>query len=124
MLARAARTYATVDLESAPKTQIVERLFDRFDRDVATARTAIAARDIKAKAAAIDHATEIVITLRTALDRPVAPELCTNLDALYGFVLTKLGEANAKLSVALLDQGAKIMTDLGDAFRRAHRMVP
>jgi flagellar biosynthetic protein FliS len=113
-----------VDLESAPKTQIVERLFDRFDRDVESARSAIAARDIKAKAAAIDHATQIVITLRTAIDRSVAPAMCANLDALYGFVLTKLGEANAKLAIKPLEDGAKIMRDLGEAFRRAHRMVP
>jgi flagellar protein FliS len=124
MYARAARVYATVDLESAPKTQIVERLYDRFDRDLSTARTAIAARDIKAKAAAIDHATEIVITLRTALDRKAAPELCASLDSLYVFVLAKLGEANATLSPKPLDAAAKIMKQLGEAFRAAHRMVP
>jgi flagellar protein FliS len=116
--------YATVDLESAPKTQIVERLYERFARDVATAKTAIAARDIKGKAAAIDHASEIVITLRTALDRAAAPELCANLDSLYAYVLVRLSEANAKLTTTSLDEVAKIMSDLGEAFRRAHRMVP
>jgi len=124
MYARAARVYSTVDLESAPKTQIVERLYDRFDRDLSTARAAIAARDIKAKAAALDHATEIVITLRTALDRKAAPELCANLDSLYVFVLAQLGKANATLSPKPLDAAAKIMAQLGEAFRAAHRMVP
>ena len=35
MLARAANAYRRVDLESAPKTQILERLFDRCLADIA-----------------------------------------------------------------------------------------
>ena len=123
MFARAANIYRSVDLESAPKTQVVERLFDRFDRDLVSARAAITARDIVAKASAIDHAVRIVIELRGALDFAAAPELCNHLDALYAFVLGQLGEANAKLSCAPLDHAAKVMTTLGDAFRRAHELA-
>jgi len=120
MLARAANAYRRVDLESAPKTQIVERLFARFLIDLIDAKAAIVSRDIKAKAAAIDHALRIVIELKASLDPSAAPELCANLAALYDFVITKLGEANATLAVPPLDQATRVMTELGDAFRGAH----
>jgi flagellar protein FliS len=120
MSARAANAYRKVDLESAPKTQIVERLFDRCVRDLATAKEAIAARDIHSKAAALDHAQRIVIELKASLDFNAAPELCANLAALYNFVLERIGEANANLTTPPLDQATRVMTEVGEAFRGAH----
>ena len=120
MLARAAAAYRRVDLESAPKTQILERLFDRFLLDVANARAAIAERDIKQKAAAIDHALQIVVELKASLDLNAAPELCANLLALYEFVTDQLVTANHALTLPPLDQATRIMTEIGDAFRQAH----
>lgn len=121
MSSRAASAYRRVDLESAPKHQIVERLFDRFAADIASATAAIAARDVKAKAADIDHAIQIVTELRASLDHTAAPELCANLDALYEFVIARLVDANLRVDVKPLEQAGHIMLELGDAFRRAHR---
>lgn len=120
MYARAANAYRRVDLESAPKTQIVERLFDRCVRDIADARAAIAVRDIHKKAAAIDHALQIVVELKASLDVAAAPEMCANLAALYDFVSARLIDANTTLSLPPLDQATRVMTELGDAFRSAH----
>jgi flagellar protein FliS len=120
MNARAANAYRRVDLESAPKTQIVERLFDRCVLDIAAARAAIEARDIPKKAAALDHALQIVVELKASLDAPAAPELCANLAALYDFVAERLIDANASLALPPLDQATRIMTELGAAFRGAH----
>ncbi len=117
----AAKLYRSVDLESAPKHQIVERLFERFLRDVETARAAITGRDVHGKAAAIDHAVRIVGELEASLDHAAAPELCANLVALYTFVTEQLQAANIKLVTPPLDAAAKIMTELADAFREAHR---
>jgi flagellar secretion chaperone FliS len=120
MTYRAANAYKRADLETAPKTVIVERLFERFATDVAAAKTAITAKDIKGKAAAIDHALRIVVELRASLDHAVAPELCANLEALYNFVSARLTEANAKLVTGPLDQATRVMADVGEAFREAH----
>lgn len=120
MLARAANAYRRVDLESAPKTQILERLFDRFLIDVTNARAAIESRDIAAKAAALDHALQIVVELKASLDVNAAPELCANLGALYDFVTDQLVAATIHLSVKPLDPVTRIMTELGEAFRAAH----
>jgi len=120
MLARAANAYRRVDLESAPKTQILERLFDRFLVDIAAARAAIAARDIAKKALALDHALQIVIELKASLDLAAAPELCANLAALYDFVTDRVVSASLTLTTPPLDQAVRVMTELGEAFREAH----
>jgi flagellar protein FliS len=120
MLARAANAYRRVDLESAPKTQILERLFDRCLADIVAARAAIEAKDVKKKAAALDHALQIVSELKASLDINAAPELCANLLALYDFVTEKLMEANLALTFPPLDQATRVMSELGEAFRGAH----
>jgi flagellar protein FliS len=117
----AAKAYQRVDLESAPKTQIVERLFDRFARDLDEARAAITTKDIQAKSRALSHANQIVLQLRLALDHAAAPEMCANLESLYSFVALRLAEANLKLTTKPLDQATKVMAGLGNAFKQAHR---
>lgn len=120
MIARAANAYRRVDLESAPKTQILERLFDRCLSDIAAGREAIIARDIKRKAAMIDHALQIVAELKASLDAAAAPVMCANLSALYDFVTARLIDANSALETKPLDQATRIMSELGEAFRGAH----
>jgi flagellar protein FliS len=120
MLARAANAYRRVDLESAPKTQILERLFDRCLADIAAARTAIEARDVKTKAQMLDHALQIVVELKASLDPGAARVLCENLSALYDFVTERLVSASVTLTVAPLDQATRVMRELGEAFRAAH----
>jgi len=120
MSVRAANAYRRVDLESAPKTQIVERLFERFAQDLELARTAIAARDVQARANALDHALRIVIELKASLDSNAAPELCANLAALYDFAIGRIGESNATTSAAPLADASRVMAELAGAFREAH----
>ncbi len=120
MIARAANAYRRVDLESAPKTQILERLFERCLADIAAGREAIEARDIKRKAAMLDHALQIVAELKASLDAAAAPVLCANLAALYDFVTGRLIDANSALDTKPLDQATRIMAELGEAFRGAH----
>lgn len=121
MHARAANAYRRVDLESAPKQDVLGRLFERFAADLATARTAIAAKDIPAKAAAFDHALRIVGELEASLDHSVAPELCAQLQSLYRFVADELTKVNRSLEVKGLDAPTKIMAEIATAFRDAQR---
>jgi flagellar protein FliS len=119
----AANAYQRVDLESAPKTQIVERLYARFAQDLGQARAALAAKDIPGKAKALDHAICIAVELKAALDFKAAPEMCANLEALYDFVIARLSDCNMTLQTKPLEQAAKIMAELGDAFAQAHASV-
>lgn len=116
MYARAASVYRQVDLSSAPKSEILVRLFTRCLDDIVVARKAITAKDIPGKAAALDHASRIVAELRAALDHNAAPALASNLDGLYGFVQDQLSAANLKMSPAPLDAATRVMSELADAF--------
>ncbi len=120
MNTRAANAYKRGDLDSAPKHVVLERLFDRFARDLVQAREAIVAKDIQKKANLLDHALRIVGELSAALDHSAAPELCANLAALYQYVIDRLGEANTKLTFEPLDDAAKLMGEVGDAFKAVH----
>ncbi len=119
MSQRAAKLYRNVDLESAPKGQILERLLDRLHTDLVTARQAITDRKIEAKAAALGHAQAIVVELRAALDHAQAPELCTNLARLYDFVSDRINTASTTLKTAPLADAAQVVVAIGDAFRQA-----
>ena len=119
MYARAARRYKTVDLESAPKIHVLDRLYGRCLADIDEAASAIDAGDIGKRAAAIDHAFRIVIELRAALDEKAAPELTANLIALYTFVLDKLTEANMASSVDPLGHASEVIAHLRESFLSA-----
>lgn len=119
MYARATSTYKTVDLNSAPKQEILCRLFERFQADVELALRAIEAKNIFDKGKYVDHALRIVLELDAALDHEKAPEMCENLSKLYAFVTDRLYAASAKLDTAPLREAARIMSDIGAAFREA-----
>ncbi len=119
MYARAARAYKQVDLESAPKPQILDRLYTRLLRDLDEGSAAIAARDVKARAAAFDHALRIVTELKAALDHDIAPELCGNLSALYSYVEDQVGAAAVQMSQEPVELAVAVIVNLQSAFREA-----
>jgi flagellar biosynthetic protein FliS len=116
---RAANVYKKVDLESAPKGQVLERLLERCAADLAVARQAITDRKIEAKANALNHAQQIILELQAALDHAAAPELCANLARLYEFVNERITTANAALKTAPLDDASEVITTIAAAFREA-----
>jgi flagellar secretion chaperone FliS len=119
MYARAANAYRTVDLESAPKPQVLDRLYGRLIGDLDTAAAAIRTRDIKAKANALDHASRIVTELIAALDHDAAPELCTHLVALYEFVQERISTASFRLDAGPLAQATEVLNHLRESFQLA-----
>jgi flagellar biosynthetic protein FliS len=119
MSQRAAKLYRDVDLESAPKGQILERLLARLHMDLTAGRQAITDRKIEAKAAALGHAQAIIVELKAALDHAQAPEMCANLARLYDFVNERINTAGTTLKTAPLDDAAQVVAAIGEAFREA-----
>ena len=116
---RAANTYKKVDLESAPKDQILERLLDRCVADLSVARQAITDGRIEAKANALGHAAQIIVELEAALDHRAAPELCANLARLYAFANERITLANRTLQTTPLDDAMQVISAIAAAFREA-----
>jgi flagellar protein FliS len=119
MNARAANAYRRVDLESAPKHDVLGRLFERFITDLEAAKIAIGNRDIATKAASLDHAHRILTELEAALDHAAAPELCANLLSLYRFVGERINSANVKLDAKPLDESIRVIREIATAFQGA-----
>jgi len=119
MYAHAAKAYRQVDLASSSKSQILNKLYLRFEQDCEDARCAIAKRDVAAKASAINHANQIIMELVAALDHKLAPDLCGNLASLYDYVLDRLAQANIQNEDTFLTQAIAVTEPLREAFEEA-----
>ena len=118
----AANAYRRVDLESAPKYQIVDRLYERFARDVEEARNAIDAKDINAKAKALDHA----LLHRGRAQGRARPRggACAVREPRGALRFRDHADQRVQLrrcKTRPLDQAAKIMAELAIAFHEAPR---
>ncbi|HEY4057129.1 MAG TPA: flagellar export chaperone FliS [Kofleriaceae bacterium] len=119
MHARATNTYRAVDLQSAPKSDIMLRLFYRFAGDCSQARKAMMAHDIKTKGAALDHAMAIVNELQASLNHEAAPELCKHLENVYRFVTSRLLTASVKMDIKMLDEASNMMAGIAETMAQA-----
>jgi flagellar secretion chaperone FliS len=119
MYARAARSYKSVYLESASPSRLIDEMYARLLRDLAHGRTGLKAGDPGQRGEALGHALEIVGALNAALDRRLAPQLCSELGALYLFVMEKLSRANIHDDGKALDEAEQVVLVLQDAFHKA-----
>jgi flagellar secretion chaperone FliS len=113
------RAYRKADLETAPKTDILDRLFGRLETDLLQAVSALAARDVPRRAAALDHAYRILTELNAALDHKAAPELCANLAGLYAFCNRCIAKAAVDRDPAPLQQVVQVVRTLRESFAEA-----
>ncbi len=77
-------------INTAPPEQLIEMLLNRSILDIDTGLANFVDRDILR--ISLQHAQDVVIELRCALDLSVG-KIATNLDSLYGFVLVRLSDA-------------------------------
>ncbi|MDJ0761582.1 MAG: flagellar export chaperone FliS [Myxococcota bacterium] len=92
------QTYRKVQLETANPGRILLMLYDAAIRFVRLAKQQIEAGDMAAKGIALSKAYAIIAEFINALDHDKAPELCQNLEAIYGFMLEKMSEANTLMT--------------------------
>jgi flagellar protein FliS len=119
MHARELNIYKKVFVESAPPDRLLDELLARLLRDIEDAKRHIATKNVKAKAESIDHGLRILTELSLALNPEVAPELCANLAGLYEFASRQLLSANIGMELAPLEQAAKLVGTIREAFATA-----
>jgi len=116
-------SYATRYVQSAAQTASRERtMLMLFDKAVACMRSGTAALTERRYAQAnkdLAKALDIVAHLRGTLNRPVAPELCDNLSALYMFVVVRLGEAKLRRNPQLAREAEQVFAPVAQAFTQA-----
>lgn len=119
----AAKAYAKVAVESgvvsADPHKLISMLFHGALLAIAHAKNGILRKDIPAKGAAISKAIAIIGEgLNASLDKKVGGELAGNLSALYGYMTERLVEANLRNDMGKLDEVARLLSELKDAWEQ------
>ncbi|HEX7639126.1 MAG TPA: flagellar export chaperone FliS [Burkholderiaceae bacterium] len=116
-----AQAYARVGVETsvnaASAHQLITLLFNGFMDSVALARGAMRSRQIEAKGKAIGRAARIVEEgLKAGLNLKDGGKLAEDLDSLYAYVALRLTYANLKNDEGALDECARLIGPLRDAW--------
>ncbi|MDP1652714.1 MAG: flagellar export chaperone FliS [Rhodocyclaceae bacterium] len=117
----AINAYNNVGLEtsvmSADPHKLVAMLFEGALLAIAKAKYAMLHKQIATKGESISRAIAIIGEgLNASLDKSVGGALAQNLSALYSYMVTRLVEANLKNDTAILDEVARLLTELKGAW--------
>ncbi|MCK0714775.1 flagellar export chaperone FliS [Chromohalobacter sarecensis] len=119
---RGAQAYARVGVESgvmsASPHQLIVMLFDGAQASIRAAKMHMEDGNISAKGQAISKALNIVNNgLAAALDHERGGELSERLGSLYDYIARLLLRANLRNDQAALDEAARLLEDIGSAWR-------
>jgi len=109
-------TTGALDTASGPK--VVVMAYDRIDRDIASAISALADGNLASAHELFCHAQDLVHELNGMLDVD-AWEHGASLAAIYRYVIVRLTEANMTKSASPATEARNLLGELGDAFRQA-----
>ena len=117
----AIRTYNKIGVESgvtaADPHKLVSMLYQGALLAIANAKNGILRKDISAKCAAISKAIAIIDDgLNASLDKNTGGGLVQNLSSLYEYMSVRLMVANLKNDMAALDEVARLLADLKEAW--------
>jgi flagellar protein FliS len=119
MLATAVSRYRQVVVSTSTPGELLLALYGGLFRYLKQARLLLEAKQRGRAAEQIAKARAIIAELDIALDHEVAPELCSNLTALYGFCLDRLRAACRDDSVQAIDDVVRVLTPLHQAWQLA-----
>jgi len=120
LVERALKSYSALEqttVESASPQQLIIMLYDGALKSVFAAKAAIARGDVAARGAALSKAISIIDEgLRAALNLETGGEIAQNLMALYDYISTRLLHANVKNDVKSVDEAARLLGELKQAW--------
>lgn len=119
--ANAARNrFSAGNLDGVSGPRIVVMCFDRLERDLTNAVTAIEGADFYEANNSLGHAQDLLSELAMMLDT-AAWDHAGSLLAIYDYLLRLLAVANAKKDVAMVHEAMRHLVEIGGAFREAER---
>ncbi|MEE8129504.1 MAG: flagellar export chaperone FliS [Vicinamibacterales bacterium] len=119
--AMVAHTYRQTEVQSRSPLELVTLLYDGATQALAQARSAIVDRNGDAKREAIAQALEVVCELQNVLNVEDGGEIAASLDALYSFVNGRLIDANLQDDVNAIDEAARVLAPLREAWAQLAR---
>lgn len=114
----ARNAYVDQMVTTAGPGRLLVMLFDRLVLDVQKALAAQQAEDFTAASPQLLHAQEIVLELRSSLQRDVW-EGAAQLDSIYAWLHTRLIQANVQRDPATTAECLRIIEPLAEAWREA-----
>ena len=125
---RGAAAYARVGVESsvmsATPHRLIGMLFDGAQTSIRAARLHMQSGDVAEKGKAISRAIDIVNQgLLAALDHERGGELAQRLEQIYVYVVRLLLQANLHNDEQRLDEAARLLEDIGSAWREIGQQV-
>ena len=116
LLETAAARYQTVQVSTSNPGEILVSLLDGLFKNLSLARQLMRNRARAPAGEALCRAHAILSELYVCLDHTQAPELCRNLEGVYGFCLRRIVEANLRNDPSALDEVIRVLTPVREAF--------
>ena len=119
--ALASKAYAKISVESgalgADPHRLIAMLYQGALLAIANARNSMMNKNTATKGTAISKALAIIDEgLNASLDKNAGGSLARNLSSLYDYMCTRLIAANLKNDMAALDEVARLLADLKEAW--------
>jgi flagellar protein FliS len=108
--------YQQVEVNTCNKLQLVVMLYNGAIRFLGEARTAIVAKNIRAKAVALDRALAIIGELQSTLQLEEGGEVAASLNNLYNYMNESLLLASAKMDERPVDHVIRLLKTLNSAW--------
>lgn len=115
----AAARYQQVRASTSSPGELLIALYDGLFRFLRGARAHIERGERARAGELLSKAYAVVSELYIALDHSGAPELCANLEGLYGFCMDRIMQANLKQSAELIDDVLRVLEPLQEAWKIA-----
>ena len=110
--------YRQMDIMTASPTTLVVKLYEGALRNAFQARIHLEAGRISDRVHAIDKTLAIVSELQSSLDFEQGGEIATQLLDLYGFVTSRLIEANLNASIQAIDEATSVLETLLEGWQQ------
>ena len=121
---RAATAYRQAETESRTPLELVVMLYDGALQHITAARAAMARGDVAAGTRANSRALAIISELQNTLDVERGGEVAASLDELYRYVSSRLVDASFHRDPAPLDEAARLLKPLRDAWSTIAQQQP
>ncbi len=107
---------AATGVEGASPHRLIQMLLEGALEKIAAARGHMRHGDMAEKGRHIGWAISIISGLQSSLDLERGGELSRNLDALYDYMVRRLGEAGARNDEAVLDEVSRLLLQIKEAW--------
>jgi len=115
----AAHRYSQVRMTTSSPGELLLALYDGLFRFLNGAKICVERKEMARARELLSKAYAIISELYIALDHSQAPELCANLEALYGFAMDRVQQASRKGLVEPIDEVIRVLTPLREAWQIA-----